>query len=176
VVGDPGFWSAITTDAWGRFAGLPGPLEPLLALAATACLVWQVRRSPTVPWLVLTGYAVLVVAAVVQFHAAGGSAHGRYLYPLLVVAGAAMGATAARLRLAPALAVVLLVAYSVRHLHGVLARYVHVADHGYGRLEDTALRQAGVPAPGLVLALLAIALVACTAVAVRELLAQPAPT
>ena len=54
------------------------------------------RRTPTVPWLVLSGYAVLVALAVVRFHAAGGSAHGRYLYPLLLVAGAAVGATAAR--------------------------------------------------------------------------------
>ena len=52
---DPGFWSPITADAWGLFAPLPGPLEPLLALAAVACLVWQVRRTPTVPWLVLAG-------------------------------------------------------------------------------------------------------------------------
>ena len=58
VASDPGFWSQITADAWGRFAALPGPLEPLLAAAATACLVWQVRRTPTVPWLVLSGYAV----------------------------------------------------------------------------------------------------------------------
>jgi hypothetical protein len=175
VLVDPTFWSGITSDAWGRFAPLPGPLEPLLAVAVAACLAWQVRRSPTVPWLALTGYAVLVLAAVVRFHAAGGSAHGRYLYPLLVVAGAAVGVTAARARVLPALALVLLTAFSVRHLHGALERYVHVDDRGYGTLEDAALRQAGVPAPGLVLALLAVLLIGCTAVAARRLLARPEP-
>ncbi len=175
VAADPGFWSAVSADAWGRFAALPGPLEPLLAAAATACLVWQVRRTPTVPWLVLAGYAVLVVAAVVRFHAAGGSAHGRYLYPLLIVAGAAVGVTAANLRAASAIGVVALVACGVIHLHGVLERYVHVTGRAYGALEETALRRAGVPAPAVVLALLAIALAACTAVAARELLARPGP-
>ena len=170
---DPGFWSQITADAWGRFAALPGPLEPLLAAAATACLVWQVRRTPTVPWLVLSGYAVVVALAVVRFHAAGGSAHGRYLYPLLLVAGAAVGASAAGLRVAPAIGVVLLVVACVIHLHGVLERYVHVPGRSYGDLEQTALRQAGVPAPTVVLALLAVALAGCTTVAVRELLARP---
>ena len=131
------------------------------------------RRTPTIPWLVLAGYAVLVVAAVVRFHAAGGSAHGRYLYPLLVVAGAAVGATAAGLRVAAAVGVVGLVVACVIHLHGVLERYVHVPGQSYGDLEQTALRQAGVPAPTVVLALLAVALAACTAVAARELLARP---
>ena len=58
----------------------------------------------------------------------------------------------------------------------MLARYVHVPERGYGLLEETALRRAGVPAPALVLGLLGVALVACTAVAVRELLSRPAPT
>ena len=44
-----------------------------------------------------------------QFHAAGGSAHGRYLYPLLIVAGAGVGVTAARARVASAVGVVVLV-------------------------------------------------------------------
>ncbi len=78
--------------------------------------------------------------------------------------------------MAPAIGVVLLVVACVIHLHGVLERYVHVPGRSYGDLEETALRQAGVPAPAVVLALLAVALAACTAVAVRELLARPAPT
>ena len=145
----------ITADAWGRFAPLPGPLELLLALAAAACFAWQVCRTPTVPWLTLAGYAVLVLAAVVQFHAAGGSAHGRYLYPLLIVAGAGVGVTAARAaggvrRSASGPAV----AFCVRHLHGVLGALRPRAGPGVRGLEETALRQAGVPAPTLVLALL----------------------
>ena len=176
VAVDPGFWSSIAADAWGLFSPLPGPVELLLALAAVACFAWQVWRTPTVPWLTLAGYAVLVLAAVVQFHAAGGSAHGRYLYPLLIVAGAGVGVAAARARVASAVGVVVLVSFGVRHLHGVLARYVHVPGRGYGLLEETALRRAGVPAPALVLVLLGVALVACTAVAVRELLSRPAPT
>ena len=55
----------------------------------------------------------------------------------------------------------------------MLERYVHVPGRSYGDLEQTALRQAGVPAPTMVLALLAVALAACTTVAVREPLARP---
>ena len=64
----------------------------------------------------------------------------------------------------------------MRHLHGVLARYVHLPDRGYGSLEDEALRRAGVPAPTVVLVLLGLLLVGCTAVAVRELASRTAST
>jgi hypothetical protein len=84
-----------------------------------------------------------------------------------------VGATAAGLRVAAAVGVIALVVACVIHLHGVLERYVHVPGRSYGELEETALRQAGVPAPAVVLALLAVALAVCTAVAVRELLARP---
>ena len=79
---DPGFWSAMAADAWGPFAPLPGSLELLLAVAAVGCIAWQLRR-PTVAWLVLAGYALVLLVAVARFYAEGGGAHGRYLYPLL---------------------------------------------------------------------------------------------
>jgi len=170
---DHGFWSAMAADAWGRFAPLPGPLELLLGIAALACIVWQLRR-PTVAWGVLAAYALVVVVAVARFYAQGGGAHGRYLYPLLAVAGPAVGIVAARFRIASAVAVVLAVLYGVRHLHGVLARYVHTPQRGWARIEDAALGQAGVPLHAGVLVLLAAALLGCTALAVRELLARPA--
>ena len=58
----------------------------------------------------------------------------------------------------------------------MLARYVHVPERGYGLLEETALRRASIPRAAVVLGLLGVALVACTAVAVRELLSRTTPT
>src|SRR5262249_9191859 len=154
VLGDHGFWSAMAADAWGRFAPLPGSLELLLALAAAGCIAWQLRR-PTVAWAVLAGYAVVLLVAVARLYADGGRPRGRCLSPLLVVAGPAVGIVADRFRIASAIAVVLAVLYDVRHLHGVLARYVHAPRRGWGRIEHAALDQAGVPLPAVVLALLA---------------------
>ena len=170
---DPGFWSTMAADAWGPFAPLPGSLELLLGVAAVGCIGWQLRR-PTVAWVVLAGYALVLLVAVARFYAEGGGAHGRYLYPLLVVAGPAVGIVAARFRIGPAIAVVLAVAYGVRHLHGVLARYVQAPQRGWAHIEDAALDRAGVPVPAVVLVVLAVALAACTAIAVRELLVRPA--
>jgi len=172
---DPHVWSQIAADAWGRFAPLPGPLELLLALAAVVCIAWQLRR-PTVAWAVLAGYALVLLVAVVRFYAEGGGAHGRYLYPLLAVAGPAVGIAAARFRIGPAVALVAAVVLCVRHLHEELARYVKVPHHDLVQLEDAALRRAGVPLHAGVLVVLAIALAACTALAVRELLVRPVPT
>jgi hypothetical protein len=166
---DPGFWSQMAADAWGRFAPLPGPLEAVLAVAALACIAWQLRR-PSVTWLVLAGYALVVLVAVARFYAEGGGAHGRYLYPLLAVAGPAVGIVADRFRIVSAVALVAAVALCVRHLHGVLVRYVKVPHHDWVQIEDAALRRAGVPLHAAVLALLVLALAACTAVAVRDLL------
>ncbi len=172
---DAGFWSGMAADAWGRFAPLPGPLEAVLALAAVGCVAWQLRGRPSLAWLVLAGYAVVVLVAVARFYADGGGAHGRYLYPLLAVVGPAVGIVADRFRIASAAGLVLAVALCVRHLHGVLVRYVKVPQHDWVQIEDAALRRAGVPLHAAVLALLALALVACTAVAVRDLLDRAAP-
>jgi len=132
---DPGFWSGMAADAWGRFAPLPGPLEVLLAVAALGCVAWQLRGRPSVAWLVLAGYAVIVLVAVARFYAEGGGAHGRYLYPLLAVAGPAVGIAAARFRIGPAVALVAAVLLCVRHLHEELARYVKVPHHDLVQLE-----------------------------------------
>ena len=133
-------------------------------------------RRPTVAWGVLAAYALVVVVAVARFYAQGGGAHGRYLYPLLAVAGPAVAIAAARFRIGPAVALVAAVLLCVRHLHEELARYVKVPHHDLVQLEDAALRRAGVPLHAGVLVVLAIALAACTALAVRELLVRPVPT
>lgn len=172
VLVDPGFWSGIAADAWGRFAPLPGPLEVVLAAGAVACLVLCVVRSPTVPWLVLAGYAAVLLVGVAQFHAAGGGAHGRYLYPALAAVAPAVGVVLARVRVAAAAGIAVLAVFAVRHLHAELSRYVKVPGHDWGSLEDAALRRAGVPGHGVVLALLAAAYVAGVAVALREVLAR----
>lgn len=165
IISDVDFWILLHDQLWGRLAGgnyLQGWTVPvarsLTVLAAAGLLLALVQhrgRRPeattVVGWLIGAGFVLVLVASVAVFHARGGSAHARYLFPGLGVIGVAAGLgfqTIARRRrwfllVAGAACTVML---DLVLWHRFLVTRASFDVEGFAAAETAALSSAGFPA------------------------------